>query len=246
MILSDIKSALAALLHRNPVDLIINGIDFGLLAFNSARQRAELDNDFNFTRMLLDLPVDGVVGGSIDNAVEHYTQLPTTHKPKTIIDVGQYDTDGNLLPVEWTTVPAGLDEQRRENPQYGIRYPTDAQAQVPPLGIKRFIFTNRQVFFYPKTTTTAPGTIFTIGFECYTFTPDWTVVDLNTAPEPWATKAWDYLLWWSVIFVNNIFRDFVFRQEGNLQPPEALATSALESLRNWDMLMYETFRRHSR
>ena len=245
MILNDIITTVAGFLHRQPSDLIVNGINFGLVALNSARNIAELNYDFNFTRQLLQLNVDGVVGGRIDDAVEYYTQLPTNNKAKKVIDVGQFDTDGNLLGVEWTTVAESLNRNRREN-RYFFRYPTDAQASVPPLGLPRFIFSNRSVYAFPKTTTFAPGTVFTIGFEAYCLTADWTASDLVTAPEPWGTKGHEYLLWYSVVYINNLFRDFVFRQEGNLMPPQDMAGAALESVINWDTTQYDEFRRKGR
>jgi hypothetical protein len=239
MTLNDIRSAAAAYLHRAVTDFTINGVDLSLFALNQVRMAAELTNDFNFTRKTLQLNVDGVTGGSLSTAVEYGTTNP--FEIKTIVDVGQFDTNGNLRPTEWTSVAAGLDTQRSENPQYVFRYPTDGQSYAN--GMPRFVFAGDKVYLFPKTTTTQA---FVVGVEAYTFTPDWVVGDYTTVPAVWGTKGSQYLLWGTVIQLNQVYKDFVFRQEGNLPPPQTLADQGLASLLTWDVFKYEQFRRHNR
>jgi hypothetical protein len=241
MTLNDIRTAAAAYLHRTVLDFTINGVDLSLFALNQVRQAAELQNDFNFTRKLVKLDVDGSIGGSLSDAVDYYSLAPA--EVKTIIDVGQFDGDGNLRPVEWTTVAAGLDRQRSESPQYLFRYPTDGQASFAG-GMPRFVFSGDMVYLFPKRPNEA--TLIPIGLEAYTFTQDWVEADLNTRAEPWGTKGSQYLLWGLVIHLNQVFKDFVFRQEGNLPPPQTLADQGLSSLITWDIYKYEQFRRHNR
>lgn len=238
MTLNDIRSAAAAYLHKTVPDFTVNGVDLSLFALNQIRRTAELQNDFNFNRRLMTLFVDGVVGGSLSAAMDWFTQQP--YEIKSIVDVGQWDTDRNLSPVEWTTVAASLDLQRSEgSPPF--RYPTDGQA-VSGNGGVRVVFSGDTVFLTPK----APEQEFEIGLEVYTFSQDWTVDDYATSPDPWASKGSQYLMWMLVIHLNQVFRDYVFRQEGNLPPPQALADAGLSSLITWDIFKYEQSRRHNR
>jgi hypothetical protein len=244
--LFELKAAAAAYLGKAVTDLTVNGVDLGLVALNQVRLNAELNHNFEFSRKLVSLSVSSATGGSLDNAVIYGTA--TAVDVKSIIDVGQFDDYGNLLPVEWTTVSESLGRQRDENPYKGIRYPTDGQAVSAPLGRSRFVFSGTNVYFYPKSSETST---FTMGFEAYTFTPDWVDADLVenanvTTGVPWYTKGHQYLLWASVQHLNNIFKEFVFRQEGNVPVPKDLADAGLASVISWDIFRYEQFRRHGR
>src|SRR4030095_7648172 len=103
MTLREIRNAAAAYLHRESSEFDVNDVDLGLIALNHVRMVAEQTNDFNFTRKLLQVSVDGVTGGSLDPSV------------KTVIDVGTYDKDGNFMPAEWTTTADALNQSREMN-----------------------------------------------------------------------------------------------------------------------------------
>ena len=238
MTLNDIRSAAASYLNKTVPDFTVNGVDLSLIALNHVRQVAELQNDFNFNRRLMQVTIDGVTGGSLSGAVEYGTT--TVFDIKTVIDVGQFDSDGNLRPVGWTTVAAGLDMQRSESP-YMFRYPTDGQASTA-MGASRITFAGDKIYLFPK----VPGQTFIIGIEAYTFTPDWAAGDLSSEPNPWAKKGSQHLQWATIIHLNQTFKHFVFRQEGNLPPPQVLADQGLASLITWDIFKYEQFRRHNR
>ncbi len=240
MKLESIIASAAAYLGKTSADLTVNAVDLGLVALNQVRKNAELNHDFEFSRKLLTLDVDGITGGSLDEAVEYGTD--DVYEVKTLLDVGQFDETGNLLPVEWTTLGEGLIRQRMENPRYSARYPTDAEAVSGPIGQRRFVFSGGSVYFYPKVV----NTMFTVGMEAYTFVPDWVKADLTTEVTPWATHGQQYLLWGTVMHLNNLFKEFVFRQEGNLPPPKDLTDAGLSSLIAWDTFKFEQFRRHGR
>jgi hypothetical protein len=244
--LYEIKVAAATYFEKSIDDLTQHDVDLGLIALNHVRQVAELNNDFNFTRKLLQVNVDGVTGGSLDTAVEYGT-TDTVVAVKTVVDVGTFDTDGNFRPAEWTTVGDSLNRERQDNPYYVQRYPTDAQAVCGPGGQRRFTFSGNKIYFFPKT----PNLSITLGIEAYTFTPDWTRTDVlrdsvSVYDGPWTRRGSQYIQWATVIHLNHLFKGFVFRQEGNLPPPEKLAELGLASLQNWDAFAYEQFRRHSR
>jgi hypothetical protein len=245
--LYEVKVAAASYLEKGVNDLIQHDVDLGLIALNHVRQVAELNNDFNFTRKLLQVEVDGVTGGSLDTAIEYGGDPLVTYEVKTIVDVGTFDVDGNFRPSEWTTTSDSLNTQRLDSPYYTPRYPTDAQVVCGPIGQQRFTFSGNKVYFFPRT----ENLTITLGIEAYTFTPDWDENDVDrdgteVYSGPWTAKGSQYLQWASVIHLNHLFKGFVFRQEGNLPPPQTLADIALASLQTWDTFMYEQFRRHSR
>lgn len=251
MTLEEIVSVAARYLEKSHDDLVINEIDLGLTAVNHVRRVAEQTNDFNFTHRLLQLDVDGVTGGRLDEASEYGrddTDCPTKFAIKTVIDVGVFDTDGNFRPVEWTTSSDTLNRQRQDN-YYGTpRVPTDGQALCGPIGQQRFVFSGNRVYLFPKAT----NLTVTLGIDAYTFTPDWDEDDFDPdeppreADDPWLFHGAMYLQWATVVHLNHLFKGFVFRQEGNLPPPEKLAESGLDALMRWDTFRFEQFRRHSR
>jgi len=240
VLLSDIKKATASYLQLDVADLTQNGLDLFLVAVNQARAEAELLYDFEFTRTLAELSVDGSTGGSLVNTVLYGTA--TAVEVKSIVEVGIFDTYGNLLPVEWTTIAESL-ERQRVNPHYRRRNVTDGNTLEPP-GRGRFTFAGDRVLFFPKTA----GETFLLGMEIYAMTTDWDADTLaeTTATDPWLSKGSSYLQWRSIIHMNYFNKQFISRQEGNLPPPQELADRALASFREWDVFRFEQFRRHGR
>lgn len=160
---------MASYLGVSLADLTQNGIDLGLVALNHVRRQAEMSHDFEFSRKLVQLAVDGETGGSLSNAVLHSDGV-TAVNVKSIIEVGLFDDDDNLRPVEWTTVSESLERQRKQNPRTIPRYPTDGWARSGPVGQGLFEFSGTDVFRFPKDTEND----FTLGMEVYTMQSDWT------------------------------------------------------------------------
>lgn len=253
MTLEEIVSTAARYLEKSHADLIIDEIDQGLVAINHVRRLAEQTNDFNFTKRLLTVAVDGVTGGRLDEAVEYgqsETDCPCKFQIKTVVDAGVFDTYGNFLPVNWTTASASLNTQRLDNYLAIPRIPTDGQALCGPFGQQRFVFSGNRVLLFPKPQ--SGELTVTLGIDAYTFTPDWTEDDFDEDDppqaweEPWLFHGAMYLQWATVVQLNHIFKGFVFRQEGNLPPPEKLRDEGLDAMQRWDNFRFEQFRRHSR
>jgi len=171
MTLYDIKVAVATYFKTTVADLTQNGQDLFLVAANHVRRQAELSHDFEFSRKLVTLTVDGEVGGSLENAVVYGTT--TDVNIKTVIEAGLFDGDGNLRPVEWTTVAEGLERQRLDNPHSAPRYPTDGWYESGPIGFGRFELAGSSVYRFPKDA----DHDFTLGLEVYSMADDWTSVD---------------------------------------------------------------------
>jgi len=238
MTIREIKIAVASFLNTTEAGLTINSQDLGLLAINHVRQEAEMNHNFEFGRKLATVTVNGSTGVSLDSAVVYGTATPVDIK--SVIDVGYFDTNDNLRPIEWTTVAESLDRQREDLPNFAPRYPTDGEVGITPVeGGQRILMSGSQVYLFPKDATASV----VIGMEVYTFTTDWVTANLVTEFSPWTTKGSQYLIWSSVVYLNNYFHEFLFRQEGNLPPPEKMVEKALASFITWDALRYEQYRR---
>ena len=326
----DIKTAMASYLDLTGVtSFTVNSQDLALQALNNVRRAAELQHDFEFSRRLVTVAVDGTTGGSLDSALL-YSDGVTPVTIKTVIEAGLFDSEGNLRPVEWTTVAESLERQRQENRGEQPRLVTDDWYLSQPGGFERFTFTGSRAFRWPKD----PDHDFTLGLEVYSMQADWTgtvtvtgatgdytdvngtwvsgtvgtetvffkydsgsycyvmwqsagvwyitaaefifdtgassnyslasggpggtytaagsftgspVVTYTTASsDVWTTYGAQYLQWAAIVELNHLFKHFVYRQEGNLPPPEKLRDEALEKFVMWDAYRFEQNRRHSR
>lgn len=245
MTLDEIEGGIAAYLNKSREDLTVNSVDLGLMAMNQVRQLAELSNNFEFKRALATVVVDGVTGGSLEDAVLYGTT--TKVGIKGIVDVGIFDDEGNLRGIDWTTVGDSLNISRSDNAVIAVpRYPTDGEARSSLSGGSRITFSGSQIMVFPF----AQGYTYTLGIEAYIFTNDWTQDDLTTSSQtlgtPWNTQGSQFLLFGSIVHLNNLYKEFVFRQEGNLPPPKDLRDESLSALIAWDVYKYEQSRRHDR
>ena len=345
MTLLELRSTLAAYLQKTVPDLLVNGMDLSLLALNNVRRKAEMLHDFEFSRRRITVTLDGLDGGTLDDAIQEGSP---TCEVKSVIECGIYDDGWNVHPVEWTTVAESLERQRMMKPGFGPRYPSDGEATTGSYGagmdLQRIAFCGNDIWCVP---TRQKGKLFDLEIEAYTFQQDWlatsdsvVVTDvlgmdgvngtywpygifnqrplyinvIDSAPPPstmlraiwwdasgewritsvnfigadpptvvnyqsmtatsmtpggqytghgawaglgtvtmapgsdtggiWLSKGSQYLLWAGIVEVNHLCKEFVFRQEGNLPPPEKMAEEALEVFRQWDTFKYEQTRRH--
>lgn len=237
MTLAQILTAAASYLGKTTADLTVNSLDLGLLALNQVRTTAELSHDFEFNRKLVTVTIDGVTGGSLDAAVIYGTA--TAVEPKSILEIGTFDELGNLRPIEWTTVAESLERQYNQVRPVTLRYPTDQEASAL-VANTRVSLVGRNLFLVPK----AVGAQLELGLEVYAMTAEWTSTSGSYAP--WTTKGSQFLLWQTVVHLNQLFKEFVPRQEGNLAPPKDLADEGLQALLTWDVMQFEQARRHAR
>ena len=240
--LLEIKTAVANYFERTEGALTVNSQDLFLFAANQVRRQAEMLHDFEFQRKVVTLSVNGVTGGSLSSAVIYGTA--TAVDVKSVIDCGLFDSEYNFRPVEWTTVAEGLERQRGDNRMTTPRYPTDDWFVGQPNAIGRFEFAGDTVYRFPRD----GSNNFTLGMEVYAFQTDWAAGDLAGTPvtDTWTKYAAQYIQWASIVQINHLFKSFVFRQEGNLTPPDKLAEAGLASFVEWDAYRLEQNRRHNR
>lgn len=206
--------------------------------------------DFNinggrFSRNTGDTPVGSLVGSLGYTGTAAITAINDWRAVKSVIDVGVFDTDDNLRPVTWTTVSESLERQRKER-RFQPRYPTDAQVSGAISAASRVDFAGDNIYLFPKPLET--GAAVPLGIECYTFRKDWTNDDLSASldGDEWTNNGEQFLMWGTIVQLNHLFKEFVFRQEGNLPPPTELRNEGLASFIAWDAHKYEQNRRHSR
>lgn len=94
---------------------------------------------------------------------------------------------------------------------------------------------------YPTGAATAAGGTFT-----GTASAAYAVNGADSTTDTWTTYGSEYLIWGAVVYLNHVFKKFVFRQEGNLMPPEKMRDNALEAFKEWDAEKFELNRRHRR
>lgn len=174
--LATLKSRAAAILERDVADLTVDGVDLWLESANDAKRNASMNHDFGFQRKMLTLTVNSATGGSLDAAVIKGTA--TTVDLKTVIEMGEFDTYENFRPVMWLTTEVGQELIRQENPFWGLRYPTDAQALSWPLGQRRLVIRGDQVENWPISDVPTYDT--NVGIEAYIFDAEWDSLNSST------------------------------------------------------------------
>jgi len=168
--LLEIKQLAANYLGIALADFTVNGLDMFLLAANQVRKSAEMNNDFEFSRKLVKVTVNGSTGGDLSNAVD---ASAVSVAVKTVIEAGLLDTNGNLAPVIWTTAAESLERLRGETRGATPRYPTDNQLRRGVMGQSRFTFSGTAISRWPKETDSL-STNFDLWMEVYSFQADWT------------------------------------------------------------------------
>lgn len=176
--LLDILTNAALFMGKTYADLTISGQNIGLFSVNQAKRRAGLLHDFEFSRKLVDIDVNGVTGGSLASAVLH-SDGTTPVEIKSIIEVGMFDEDGNLRPVVWTTVAEGLERQRKDNRWYSGSWGGRDDSRLSPSGASRIEFAGTTAFLWPKDEENNGGEGYELGAEVYAMESDWTSADLT-------------------------------------------------------------------
>ena len=92
-------------------------------------------------------------------------------------------------------------------------------------------------------TTMGPGGTYT-GHGTFSGQGIVTMAPGSDTTDIWLRQGSQYLLWAAIVQINHLCKEFVFRQEGNLPPPEKLRDDALETFKQWDSFKYEQDRRH--
>ena len=169
---------------------------------------------------------------------------------KEVIAVQRTNTDGLLVPLDFTRADIPIERDRYElelSEEYEPyrRYPSDAQLlQRGTNGT--IIQRGSSLFIYPvDKITTVP---LTVTLECYGRLADYTATNLSdTGPTDYLVQYGSTFLQWAVICeLNYLFQTFVPRQEGVLSAPEKTRDEAWRNLILWDTYMVDANATRSR
>jgi hypothetical protein len=109
--------------------------------------------------------------------------------------------------------------------------------------INTLVGTSGANYRYLTSTSQSPAGDY-VGVGSYTGTGTAVLTNTDTTSDIWLTKGSAYIQWATIVYLNNLCKEFVPRQEGNLPPPQTLADTALATFITWDIYKYEGFRRH--
>ena len=230
MTVLQIKSLAAAYLETTVDDCIIGGADLLLDAINFARRQAEDLHDFHFAEATATLAIT-VTGKNLDLAA---IGSETPVKLKKIDTVFLPVAGSELQPIEF--ISKDLWNMRIEAAIGRTSY--SSTATLESLGFNQSWATayqdGRNLYLGPVTMFTFPVTA---TVDCVRFLPDYTA---SADTDAFTVNAPDYLVWSAVLEVNKKWKEFVSRQEGNLDEAAIMErkNAALASLIQWDNQAY--------
>jgi hypothetical protein len=247
MNLATLKSVVAGVHQKDPDDLTLDdGTDMFLVTANSVRRNAEMMHNFEYCRVTATLDIDGITGGSLDDAV---LDDPDSHfsKIKEVVAIQRRRADHRLVPVDFTRADIPIERDRwvlelRDDFWPEVRYPSDAQSRAR-LGRATLIQRGRQIFRYPQFPDAVTGPPITYNLECIGLLRDYVdddMADDAAAPDFIVDYGFDYLKWAIVYALNANFQTFVPRQEGNVgNDAKAILTYREEAWR--DLVIWDTY-----
>lgn len=222
---STLKSLVAGYLKQEVSDFTINGVDTLGVAINNARRAAERIHDFRYSETTASLSITAN-GASLTaaTAVGWATLIPIKRVRRVSLPLA----GGDHLPIEFMTVDDYLARIRRQTGR-------TAYSPANTLAAQGVSFTNPVAYQQGQSLFLAPASQFTFPvtatLDVVQFLPDYSA---DTDHDFIMDEASEYLQWQAIVEGNKYWKEFVQRQEGNLQEPEEYAQMALASLIAWD------------
>jgi len=198
-------------------------------AINAARKWAERDHDFDCNRQT----VIGVVpanGGLLWKAalVDKY-DAEVTHKLKVVENV-YLSYSGGDVPIKFIR-KKGVAQDVLETPSYGYDEDGSDLRDANEYGRTMAYFHGGRMFLIPGNSENVNVSIDGVV---------WSADYADGEEEDWFLEhGHDFLFWRSIVELNHITKQFVYRQEGNVMPPESLAKEAYLTLVQLDSYMIE-------
>lgn len=232
MTVAQIKTRVANLFHKTTAECIVAGEDMILSAMNSAKLLAEQTHDFEKSKRLCEITISSSTGAALSTAKLLGTN--TDVKIKSILNCSIVGDDGSLRPIDFRrrdSVMAEIRKVNRVEPWDSLeRYPAeDHFANI--IGIREVMQWGDQVLLRPMLES---GSV-KLAMECYTNMPDYDTT--GTYTDFFTDFGHNFLVWQSVVELNHYFKTFIFREEGNLMPPDKLAEKYLLKLVDWDIYL---------
>jgi hypothetical protein len=233
MTLADLKGKVAGYLGLSvagdTAKYTLNSVDLLLEGINAAKRRAQRLHDFELAKCSADLSVAVATGGSLANAKLHGTNTAVT--VKKVLDAF-FPVNGSARPVRFV----GRESQVKDSAE---RYSTLSVQESPA-----WTFTDPWVVqfgdtlqLYPQSQTVWGGATITLYLDVVQWLPDYSG---SVTSDFFLTYGSEYLFWQAVCECNHLVKEFVYRQEGNLTPPEKQAENAWLDLLNWNAGLMST------
>jgi hypothetical protein len=169
---------------------------------------------------------------------------------KEVIAVQRTNTDGILVPLDFTRADIPIERDRYElemSEDYEAyrRYPSDA-ALLQRDSNGTIIQRGRKLFVYPVDAISS--TPLSVTLEAYGRLADYTVANLSdTEPTDFFVEFGATYMQWAIITeLNYLFKTFSPRTEGNLSPPEQAREQAWRNLLLWDTYLVDANATRSR
>ena len=196
-------------------------------AINAARKWAERDHDFDCYRTTV-RGVVPVTGAGLDwqGSLTGFYDSPTTYKLKIIEQVYLVGNDDGLFPIRHFNKKVHS-QKVMDEPDYG-----GEETEAARLGYRtQGLVHGKRLFLTPmgdqNVNVALDGVAWASDYSADGDT-DW-IMDHGS----------DFLFWRAVVEVNHATKIYVYRQEGNLQPPEKMADLAYATLVQLDSYIAE-------
>jgi hypothetical protein len=239
MDIKSLKLKIATYLQKEPLDFVVtetsNGsttVDLLLDAINKSHQWAQMQRDFETSKVSVDALVDLENGVPISPLKLHGTE--TLVPVKKVLRAYLADGYGGVRPMkfvsrDWQYADAG---QRWD----GVPYPwAPNQRDMPSYPTFYDVYLTQQaniLMLYPNAKVTAPQNPMPIYLDVIRFFPDYVNTDNNS--DFILQFGDDFLMWDACVRLNPLVKEYVPRQEGNVPAPTNERDAAWQDLIAWD------------
>lgn len=190
-------------------------------------------------------------GGTSGTLVATQSGLTTFTGLKEIVAVSRQRPDGTYIPLDFARADIPIERDRTELEFEDslfpyVRYPSDADIRTGGSS-SSIIQRGSKLEIYPHFND-ATATPLACRLEAIGWLPDYTAssLSLSTAPDYFFEHGAQYLQWAIIIELNQYFKTFVPRQEGNLGEPKAKMDAAWQDFLIWDSYMVDSNTTRSR
>lgn len=237
--LGTLKAEIAGLFTLGVADFTVNGKDLLTAAINNAVRKAQELHDFERTKVLTDLVVDGAAGGNYVTGLKLHGTA-TAVELMRIIDIGPYDSDNvGLIPKTWMTYDEYKTRQRSSSgweydPEF--RYPANERPDVTEV---QYVLVGEVLKQVPTGTAGETSTVGLYGIKLHAAYAEGAGGD--GTEDMFLKFGHDYVMWEAALNLNYLKQEWVLRQEGTLGPPKSMRDEAWGAFTLWDSYQYNKF-----
>lgn len=172
---------------------------------------------------------------------------------KEIVAISGLRNSVEFVPLDFTSTATSIERDRYElelsNEFWpSNRYPSDAQF-LNRSGSASLVQRAGSIYHFPRVASTSDEPLH-VYIEAYgwlnDYTDDMLADETGDAQDFLLEHGFRYLQWDVILELNTVFQTFVFRQEGNVGPPEKQKEKAWQELILWDSYMVDAHVTRSR